>query len=62
MTVRAPQRFGIDKRDALAVQRQLAGEMKRERRFADTAFLIEQSDDHRFPPGLRPKGSDGWSS
>ena len=51
-------RVGVDQRDVFAVQRPFAGEVQGERRLADAALLIEQSDDHRFPPGLRPKGND----
>ena len=39
-------RVGVDQRDALALARPFAGEMQRQRRLADAAFLIEERDDH----------------
>jgi hypothetical protein len=39
-------RVGIDQRDAQSLSRPGAGEMQRERRLADAAFLVEERDNH----------------
>jgi hypothetical protein len=39
-------RVGIDQRDAQSLSRPGAGEMQRERRLADAAFLVEDRNDH----------------
>ena len=51
-------RVGIDQDDALAFRGPGSGEMQRQRRLAHAAFLIEERDNHRRPPGL-PRGSSG---
>src|SRR5690348_6291419 len=43
-------RIGVDERDPLSLPGPLAGEMQRERRLADAAFLVEQRDDYRLLP------------
>src|ERR1700676_2795936 len=40
-------RIGVDQGDALSFPGPFAGEMQRERRLADAAFLVEERDDHR---------------
>lgn len=40
----------IDQSDALSLSCPFAGEVERQRRFADAAFLVEEGHDHRRPP------------
>ena len=59
---RGTLRIGVDEHDTLVAAGPFAGEMERERRLADAAFLVEQRDDHDralrrpwggFPPSPR---------
>ncbi|SFK69671.1 hypothetical protein SAMN05444581_11592 [Methylocapsa palsarum] len=50
-------RVGVDQGDALTLASPLAGEMKRQGRFADPALLVQQSDDHDAPPGFKVTAS-----
>ena len=44
-------RVGVDEGDAPALNGPRAGEMKRQRRLADAALLVEERDDHDAPRG-----------
>ena len=53
MTAKKPSTNpAFDEDDAPALFSPLTGEMQRQRRFPDAAFLVQERDDHGRPPRL----------